>query len=157
MFRRIKELLYARKVCEKYGLKLKLIPSLGEQAWYDYVQKSVAINPFSRHFISSFLHEIGHHTHDKRVEYAQYLFISESTKRPCHCTNDRIVTKVLEAEAFASRFAIKTGKVDKQFLLKSFYTYTADFVSYASVLCGSNGLYETLIDTIYKCTRGISH
>ena len=156
MFRRIKEILYSRKVCKKYGLKLKLLPSLGEQAWYDYVQKSIAINPFSKNFISSFLHEIGHHVHDKRVGYVQYLFLNK-TKSPCHRTGARIVTKVLEAEAFASRFAIKTGKVDKQFLLKSFYTYTADHVSYASMLCGSNGLYETLIDTIYKCTRRISH
>jgi len=142
--------IYAYKVCSKYNLKLRysFCKGFGQYIWDD---KIVSVDFFSNNFMSIFLHEVGHHVQHQKVNYSVYL--KARPGRPN--ISGTCVYKNLESEAFASRFAGKTGKCDRVFLLKCFNTYTASMLRKPYKLC-EFGIFERMIDTIEQCSRKIS-
>ena len=123
MFTRIKEWWYAILVCRKYGIMWNPFVRLGD-GYYLY-KGIVGVNPFDSCFMSTFLHEIGHHVHNKRVGLKNYLKAQNNELR-FSTGNEagRNVYKVLESEWKASRFAVKTGRADRKKLVSAFQTYT---------------------------------
>lgn len=123
MFIRIKEWWYAVLVCRKYGIRWNPFVKLGD-GYYLY-KGIVGVNPFDSNFMSVFLHEIGHHVHNKRVGLKKYLKAQNNELR-FSTGNEagRNVYKVLESEWKASRFAAKTGRADRKNLVSAFQTYT---------------------------------
>ena len=148
---KLSQWIYAYKVCNKYGLKL--IPSwcrgYGE---YDFFKQSVEVDFFSSHFLSIFLHEIGHHVHDRRVGYKTFLY--KPRLEQTFTQHGRDVISIMEAEAFASRFSRKTGHGNKEFLSKAFTTYCGPYLSYNARLCRW-GIFEPVLDKVVECIRKI--
>lgn len=150
MIRIISNYLFARRVCKKYSLKF-IIGFNKDQGEYSFLDRYIKSDISSKNFMSIFLHEVGHHVHDKRVNYAQFLYKPRDVP---YTHNERNVFSSLEAECFASRFARKTGKSDVKFLLKGLYTYTGNYLKYSSLLC-TNNIYEDLLDKVYKSIKGV--
>lgn len=125
IYQAIINVLLALLVCHKYGLRYSPFCGvhIGE---YDYVKKSVRTNPFSKDFKSIFFHEIGHHVHHKIVNYENFFKPSNILKKEITYKNRDDFYKVLESESFASRFAMKTGRADKSYLLWAFNTYAQE-------------------------------
>jgi hypothetical protein len=122
IYQAIRNVLLALLVCHKYGLRYN--PFCGVHIGkYDYVKKSVKTNPFNKDFKSIFFHEIGHHVHHKIVNYKTFFQISNIATRELTYKGGDDFYKVLESEAFASRFAMKTGRANKSYLLWAFNTY----------------------------------
>ena len=148
---KIEEWIYALKVCKKYGLKFK--PSFEKgYGQYDFIEGSVSVDVLNKDFMTIFLHEVGHHVHDKSVDYKNFLYKQRLTVNFRH--DGRDVISCMEAESFASRFARKTKKANVQFLLKAFNTYTAVYLSPNAELCRHN-LYESVVHKVYKSIRRI--
>lgn len=143
--------IYAYKVCRKYNLKL--IPSLSKDfGEYDFIKRKIAVDFFSNKFLTILMHEVGHHVHDRRVRYANFLYTQRLKEEFSH--HGRDVISVLEAEAFASRFSRKTGHGDKLFLCKAFTTYSSAYLKPNAVLCRYT-LYESVLDKVVECIRKI--
>jgi len=71
MLSRIKAWCYAIAVCKKYKLIWNPFVKL-EGGYYSY-KGVIGVNPFDSYFMSTFLHEVGHHVHNKRVPLKNYL------------------------------------------------------------------------------------
>lgn len=119
---KIREWVIAYRVCKKYRLKFSPFISIGD-GMYSWSDKKVYVNPFDPDFITTFLHEVGHHTHNSRVDYNTFMKAEKDELK--YSSNDRSVYKTLDSEGIASRFAVKTGLADKELLLKCFTTYSA--------------------------------
>lgn len=118
--KRIGEWIYALAVCHKYSLSWNPFCALGGGA-YQW-KGCVCVNPFSNNFISIFMHEVGHHVHDKKVKYSSWVMANGDELR--YSENGHEMFKTLEAESLASRYAVLTGKCDKGYLERCFNTYT---------------------------------
>lgn len=150
MIKRIGEWWYAYKVLRKYKLKFYPYVSL-DSGWYSY-DRVIGVNPFCKHFISVFLHEIGHHVHDKRVGLESYLKAGEDDLR--FPKDNTCIYKTLESEAFASRFAAKTGRASRKQLLVWYNTYTASIFKGMRKSVVVNEFSE-IVDCVYKNSRRI--
>lgn len=126
-FRVIKNIFMAIALCNRY--KIMYDPFCWKlEHGASYSSHSIKLNPFSLNFTSIFFHELVHQFHHKLVNYNIFFTPNEKSWLNRHYKGTlQDYEKVLEAEAFASRFAIKTGKVSQQYLIKSFNTYTAVF------------------------------
>lgn len=152
----LKDWIYAVKVCKKYNLVWNPYVKLGYGA-YDWNSRSVHVNPFSTNFISIMLHEVGHHVHDVRVHLPTWL-LPESNSELRYSGGDLggySIFKNLNAEALASRFAIKSGKGNKKFLVKAFHTYTASIFKHTNKPSVVNEI-SSIIDQCYKNERLIN-
>ena len=153
MLSRIKDWCYAFAVCKKYKLIWNPFVKL-KDAYYSYTGV-IGVNPFDSYFMSNFLHEVGHHVHNKRVTLKNYLKAQDGELRFLNGNEaGRNIFKVLEAEARASRFAAKTGRADKKHLVGCFQTYTASIFR-----CTINPVVVTefskIVDVTYKGIRSI--
>lgn len=150
MIQRLKDWWYAYRVCRKY--KLKFYPFVSrDDGWYSY-DKIIGVNPFAKDFISVFLHEVGHHVQDKRVGLEAYLKANE--EELYYPKDKNSVYRTLEAEAYASRFAAKTGRANRKALLTWYNTYTACIFKgmHKSVVANE---FSDLVDCVYKNSRRI--
>lgn len=123
----IKNIILGNILCKRYKIKYNPFRWKLEEGTH-FSGHSVLINPFSLNFKSILFHEIGHEVHHKLVNYGK--FFQKNTKSWLHHSKDssyRDFEKILIAERFASRFAIKTKKVDNEYLIRCFNTYTAIF------------------------------
>lgn len=143
--------IYAYKVCKKYNLKLypSLTKDFGE---YDFIERRITVDFFSKKFLTILMHEVGHHVHDRRVKYVNFLYTQRLKEEFSH--DGRDVISVLESEAFASRFSRKTGHGDKVLLSKAFITYCSAYLKPNAMLC-RYGLYESVLDKVVECIRKI--
>lgn len=125
--RLIKNFFLARSLCKRYKLYYDPFCWKLDQGTI-HSDLSILLNPFSPHFKSILFHEIGHAVHHKIVNYDDF-FKSTSDSWLKRTKDDKLqdFEKVLIAEKFASRFAIKTKKVDNEYLIRCFNTYTAMF------------------------------
>lgn len=120
----LKNLFIGFVLCRRYNISFDPFYTLEKGGLA--IGKSIHVNPFSLHFNSLFFHELGHEIHHKLVDYSTY-FIPTSDTFMINTINGNVVKdfeKVLKAEMFASRFALKTKKADQKFLIKCFNTYT---------------------------------
>ena len=149
----IKDWWYAYKVCKKY--KLRWIPFIKLEGGCYNDEGYVRVNPFSRNFMSIFMHEIGHYVHDKRIGLISFL---EADKGELHYSEGnqarRSIYKTLESEATASRFAIKTSKGDRQHLIKAYNTYSASIFKNTTKPVVVNEI-SKIVDCVYKNSRRI--
>lgn len=149
LIRVVKNIFLGKAVCKKYNLNLKF--SVKFDGKYNYITQTVTLDPFRNEFVSSLFHEIGHHVHHKLVDYNTFFNADEN----CHIQLDyRDHYKVLEAESFASRFALKTKKANKSFLIKSFNTYTEEPFKYLDLY--DSFRFPNYIDAVYKFSKRIS-
>ncbi len=146
----IQNIIFSIIVCKKYNLKYHPFCPIG-YGEYNFITHKVIVNPFDKDFLTIFLHEIGHHVHDKIVNYDRFLYDVTSFKM-VNCDN-RCAFKILEAEAFATRFAIKTGIVEKRFLLSAFYTYTSCLFS---IDLSKYNLFSEAVDLVHKLHQKIN-
>lgn len=150
LIRVVKNIFLGKAVCKKHNLNFKISTNVDGQ--YNHITQTVTIDPFRDEFVSTLFHEIGHHVHHKLVDYNTFFNVDEN----CHIQLDYLDHyKVLEAESFASRFALKTKRANKAFLIKSFNTYTKEPLKYLD-------LYDSLrfpnyIDAIHKCSKRIMY
>lgn len=119
--KRLSEWWYAFLVCRKYNLRWTPF-KVFDRGHYNWATREVAVNPFSRNFLTIFMHEVGHHVHHKNVNYDKFLPSTKDSVLIQSAGWD--VFKNLEAEWCASRFAAKTGKANRASLTKYFNTYT---------------------------------
>lgn len=145
MVKRLFEWIYAIRVCFKY--KLMWIPR--GRGSYDFLEKVVYVSPFIDNFISTFLHEVGHHVDNTNKNYMKWL---RNYQKPYRKSNGFNIYRDLECEAFASRFALKTGRCNREFLLKAFNTYTANLFLNAPYL---EGEFTKIVDCVYRNSRRI--
>lgn len=150
----IKNIVIARKVCRKYGLKYSVFDHY-DGGSYHYLDKCISVNPFSKNFMSILMHEVGHHVHDKRAYYLSFLSVDrpENDNGTMRNKEDKDWYKVLYAEAYASRFAAKTKKADREYLVQCFNTYTKQGFSWKRL--GSTYHFSRYVDWVHKCTRMI--
>lgn len=119
-----KDWIYAIKVCLKYRLIWNPFVKLGDGS-YCWIDKSVHVNPLSKDFITIFMHEVGHHIHHCRVDLPTWLrYEGDELRFISGHMEGWSIYKNLRAEAIASRFAMKSKKVDQKYLIKAFHTYT---------------------------------
>lgn len=152
----LKDWMYAIKVCKKYNLVWNPYVKLGYGA-YDWDSRSVHVNPFSKNFISIMMHEVGHHVHNVRVHLPAWL-IPENSNELRYSGGDLggySIFKNLNAEALASRFAMKSGRGNKEFLVKAFHTYTASIFKNTNKSVVVNEI-STIVDSCYENERLIS-
>jgi len=118
----IKNLFMGYALSKRYNIKFDPFYALEKGGLLE--GKSVHINPFSLNFKSLLFHELGHEFHHKLVDYSTYFMPTPDTLM-LNTINGKVkdFEKVLTAEMFASRFALKTKKVDQKFLIKCFNTY----------------------------------
>lgn len=149
----VKDWWYALRVCMKYRVWWWPFVAEGD-GWYKYLG-IVGVSPFTKNFMSIFLHEIGHHVHNKRVGLRDY---QKATGDDLRFTSGHLegrnIFRVLDAEATASRFAVKTGKADKQYLVQCFNTYTALIFKKMHVPVVQSQ-FSAIVDSTYKNTRRI--
>lgn len=152
----IKDWAYAANVCKKYNLTWNPYVKLGYGS-YDWNTRTVYVNPFSVNFISIFMHEVGHHVHNVSVHLPMWLIPENSheLRYSCGYLGGYSVLKVLDAEAKASRFAMKSGKGNKDFLVKAFHTYTSQIFRNTDKSCVVS-LITTIVDSCYKNERLIN-
>ena len=150
-----KDWVYAIKVCLKYRLIWNPFVKFGDGS-YCWIDNSIHVNPLTKNFITIFMHEVGHHVHHRRVDLPSWL----------KCGGDELrfsggdmegwsVYKNLKAEAIASRYAMKSGKADKAFLLKAFHTYTSAIFKQTNKPVVLSEI-STIVDSCYKNERLIS-
>lgn len=150
LIRVVKNIFLGKTVCKKYNLTFKI--STKVDGLYDHNEKTITINPFRKEFVSTFFHEIGHHVHHTLVDYNTFFNVDEN----CHIELDyRDFYKVLEAEAFASRFALKTKQANKSYLIECFNTYTKEPLKYLELY--SSFRFPKYIDAIHKCSKRIMY
>jgi hypothetical protein len=123
IYQSIKNFILAWVVCRKYGLIYKPFCSF-DSAEYNYIFRYIMLNPFHPEFNSILFHEVGHHVHDKLVNYNTFFDLTPDSMKVVTYNEEQDFHKLIEAEAFASRFAMKTGKANKSFLIWAFNTYT---------------------------------
>lgn len=123
LYQAIKNFILVKAICRKYRLRYKPFCGLnfGE---YNYIHNFIQINPFNPEFESVLFHEVGHHIHNKIVNYHTFFELNPDSVKGVVYDVDQDFHKLLVAEAFASRFALKTGRADKAVLARSFITYT---------------------------------
>lgn len=122
LYQAIKNFILAIVVCRKYGLAYKPF-CLFINSEYDDVLKHIKVNPFHTEFNSVLFHELGHHIHHKLVDYTTFFDVNPESAEGVLYDNFFDFHKILESEAFASRFALKTGRADKAILVKAFVTH----------------------------------
>lgn len=151
----LKDWLYAVKVCKKYNLIWNPYVKLGYGA-YDWDNNSVHVNPFSKDFITIFMHEVGHHVHHCKVNLPVWLKYQGNELRFSGGNMEGwSIYKNLQSEAIASRFAMKSGKADKNYLVSAFHTYTASIFKNTNKSIVVNEI-SVIIDSYYKNERLIS-
>lgn len=146
---KLQQWIYAYKVCKKYNLKLRHT-FYKDFGYYTWGSQCIYLDWFSKHFMSIFLHEVGHHVEDRKVDYTVYFIARHNEAQK----NGMNVWKSLKSEAFASRFAAKTGKSDRKFLIECFNTYSADVLRKPYLLTRFD-IFEKIVDTIEYCSRRI--
>lgn len=119
----IKNFILAVIICRKYKLTYKPLCTFNNSE-YNYIYRHIKLNPFHPEFISILFHEVGHHVHDKMVNYNIFFNIKPDSMKGVTYNDEQDYYKLMEAEAFASRFAMKTGRADKAFLVYAFNTYS---------------------------------
>jgi hypothetical protein len=120
IYQAIKNFILAMVVCRKYGLAYKPF-CLFINSEYDDVLKHIKVNPFHPEFNSILFHELGHHVHHKLVDYNNFFKLTSNNVVVSE--HDLDYHKLIVAESFASRFAMKTGKANKAFLMRAFNSY----------------------------------
>lgn len=120
---------YAYLVCRKYKLSYSPFKSF-DKGSYNWAIHLIEVNPLSKNFMTIFLHEVGHHVHHERVNY--YKFLPYTKDSVLIVGEGWDVFKSLEAEWWASRFAAKTRKANRNHLTKCFHTYTGSIFRHSS-------------------------
>lgn len=150
----IKDWWYVIKVCMKYKIWWNPFCKLdhGNYTW----NSCIAVNPFDANLMTIFMHEVGHHVHHKRVNMPVFLEPMENELRwgTNGSLSGRSVYKVLDSEGIASRFAVRSGKVDKVYLLKAFNTYSAMIFRKMNNSVVVNE-FSDIVDCVYKNIRRI--
>lgn len=146
----IKDWWYAIRVCLKYRIWWN--PFCFDGNGHYHYSGFVSVSPFSRNFISVFMHEVGHHVHDKKVRLFSYLVANKDELR--FTGSCRSIYRVLESEALASRFAAKTGKASRKYLVTCFNTYSAAIFCNMSKPIVVNE-FSQILDCVYKNSRRI--
>lgn len=156
--KRIKEWVQAYRICKKYKLSWEFL-TFGERAWYRHSKRVIGVCPFHKHFMSVFLHEIGHHL-AKKNNFAHTLHSELTVPEDLRgITGDGIMyAGVLREEVFASRFSNKVLKsyANKNYLLKCFQTYTALLYAYLAEYGADGDIRSECTDFVYKQIRKIS-
>lgn len=150
---KIQDWWYAICVCRKYGIKWNPFSKIdsGSYLWSGWVQ----VNPFDPNFLTIFMHEVGHHVHGRRVDLESYYKPSNGELRFTGCKlSGRSIYKTLDSEALASRFALKTRKADRKYLIKAFNTYTSAIFSLMPSACVVDK-FSDIVDCVYKNSRRI--
>tara|TARA_R110000744_G_C19371770_1_gene563143 strand:+ start:17866 stop:18309 length:444 start_codon:yes stop_codon:yes gene_type:complete len=142
----LKDWWYAYKVLKKYNLSY----SVWGSGSYDFKSKRVSVSPFRNNFLRVVMHEVGHHVHHQRVNYKVYLYNPYADV----FFGKKDYYRCLEAEAFASRFAMKVLKGDTSFYMKAFSTYTSALIE----AIGNNNFksdFMESVDVISRCSYRI--
>lgn len=142
----IKDWWYAIKVCRKYGIRW--IPR--GDGNYNWTYRTVSVNPFRKNFLDVFLHEIGHHV-DHRIRNYDFFLHPYGLR---YRDTGRNIYRSMNAEGNASRFAAKTGKANKKFLVKMFNTYSAEVFRRMDKFIVVNE-FSDIVDCVYRNTRRI--
>jgi hypothetical protein len=153
--KRIRDIAYALKVCKKYNLIWNPYVKLG-YGGYDWDSRSVHVNLFSKDFITIFMHEVGHHVHHCKVNLPVWLrYQGNELRFSGGNMEDWSIYRNLQAEAIASRFARKSGKADKNYLIRAFHTYTASIFKHTNKSIVVKEI-SCIIGSCYKNERMIS-
>lgn len=150
--RLIKNIALVYFVCKKY--KLKFIPIFHSDidGVYRFSDRTIKAKIHHPEFVSIFLHELGHHIHHKIVNYDVFFKVNENDWHiKLSCGKDHY--KVIEAEAFASRFAMKTRKVNNSYLVTCFNTYVS--MPFKKSYFHSSMKYMQYIDHVYTQSKKI--
>lgn len=129
LMKRLSDWWYILKVCRKYKIFLWPFGRKGEGTYWKYNfwtgLTTIRVNPFDKHLMEIFLHEVGHHVAGRLGWLERYIKYLEDTPK-----DQRILARgksyyiLLQEEAFASRFAGKVSKeLDTAQLVKWFQTY----------------------------------
>lgn len=145
--KKLREWWYAFLVCHKYNLSFSPFKGIGKGS-YNWATREVEVNPFSKDFLSIFMHEVGHHIHHNKVNYDEFLMANEGSKLIEHGVNWDVM-KSWEAEWCASRFAAKSGKANKAILTKWFNTYTSSVFKQSSKRIVASNIW-TVVDASHK-------
>ena len=168
MIQRLKEWIYAIRVCKKYGIKWNPFRGLDNASFsvsWDTNQKltvkKIHMSLFYPYFLQTFMHEVGHIVLYKQGK-AIRLYL-EGKKRinedfDAIVFDGKCFLNTLTEESLASRFSRKAlrGKVDTKELVESFNTYSA--WGYSRLKRKSQfdaKLLMELTDRVEKCTRSI--
>lgn len=143
----IKRILALRYVCKKYGLKPKL-KLFGDEGWVWPEGRIICVSLFQKNFYETLYHEVGHFVADRSLGFKRKYFkaswIGRLQFNGCYDAFVRI-----EEEAKASKFSMRVTKTkDKEFLKKSWYTYTGSVAS-----CIKSSELETYITTVAKYNK----
>jgi hypothetical protein len=122
IYQAIKNFILAMVVCRKYGLTYKPF-CLFVNSEYNDVLKHIKLNPFHPEFNSILFHEVGHHAHHKLVNYNTFFALKTNSDDVVIYNEDLNYHQLIVAEAFASRFAMKTGKANPAFLVMAFNSH----------------------------------
>lgn len=122
IYRVIKNFILAVIICRKYKLAYKPFCTFNDSE-YNYIFMHVKLNPFHPEFSSILFHEVGHHVHHKMVNYHTFFNKMPNSIKGIPWNDNQDYYKLIESESFASRFAMKTGRCDKYFLVNAFNTY----------------------------------
>lgn len=142
----VKDWIFALMVCRKYGLVWNPWCKLSYGS-YNFYKGVINLNPFSKNFRDIFLHEIGHHVDDKRVNYREYFKYGTNIT---YIDNNRCIFDVLDSEYNASKFAIRCGG-DRKYLLSQFNTYTASVMRERSDL--ERPIFECYLKLVTKLSK----
>lgn len=155
LYQAIKNFILAVVVCHKYGLAYKPFCSL-DDGEYNYIHKHIKLNPFHPEFNSVLFHEVGHHVHHKLVNYNTFFNLKPDSVKVVSYDDEKDFHKLIESESFASRFAMKTGKADKDFLVRCFNTYTR-MPFKPSLELNSKPVFTSYVDCISRNTLRITN
>lgn len=155
LYQAIKNFILALYVCKKYRLQYKPFCSL-HHGEYNYIHRFIKVNPFNPNFESVLFHEVGHHVHHKLVNYDMFFDLNPVAIKSVTYNNNKDFHKLLEAESFASRFAMKTRRADKAMLVWAFNTYTRLPFALSHAL-PSQPHFSRYIDAVAKYTRRITN
>ena len=155
IYQAIKNFILAMVICRKYGLAYKPF-CLFDNAEYNYVFKHIQINPFHPEFNSILFHEVGHHVHDKLVNYNTFFNLTTDSMNVLTYNEEQDFHKLIEAESFASRFAMKTGRANKKFLMFAFNTYTR-LPFKPSLELNSKPIFTNYVDCVSRYTFRITN
>jgi len=148
MIKRMKDWVYAVKVCRKYGIQWEWLTTSSGCYWFGC--DKIEVNPFVSEFLSTFMHEVGHHVDHKKKNYHTYFQTAGLRFTP----NERCIYKSLDAEGSASRFAVKSKKANKEYLLKMFNTYSSEVFRRMDKEIVVNE-FSNIVDCVYRNIRRI--
>lgn len=74
LYQAIKNFILAAIICRKYNLAYKPFCTFNDSE-YNYIYRHIKLNPFHPEFSSILFHEVGHHVHDKMVDYNTFFKI----------------------------------------------------------------------------------